>query len=192
MWSSANEGKLTTSLRSPFHFQTTHSSRAKLLACHSPLFTQHHPTQFPSYVQILSIRAVCHILRPFLHGSSWTSSNNWDQIFPNSVFYVVSLWVPVLSLFTFLGFSFFFKYWGLNSGPSLWATLPALFCERYFWDRISRTTCPGLTRNHEPPNLCSWAARIIGVSHWHQLPFFLEANSSRYPSPHLGGLCLTI
>jgi hypothetical protein len=35
------------------------------------------------------------------------------------------------------------EFWGLNSGPhtcsTTWATLPALFCVQYFWDRVSWT-----------------------------------------------------
>jgi hypothetical protein len=29
----------------------------------------------------------------------------------------------------------------LNSGPSPWATPPALFCEGFFWDKVPRTIC---------------------------------------------------
>jgi hypothetical protein len=31
----------------------------------------------------------------------------------------------------------------LNSGPSPWATPPALFCDGYFWDRVSWSICLG-------------------------------------------------
>jgi hypothetical protein len=31
-----------------------------------------------------------------------------------------------------LAFYFSFQYWGLNSGSTPWATLPALFCDGFF------------------------------------------------------------
>jgi hypothetical protein len=38
-------------------------------------------------------------------------------------------------------FLFFFGggYWDLNSGPTSWTILPALFCDGLFEDRVSRT-----------------------------------------------------
>jgi hypothetical protein len=48
----------------------------------------------------------------------------------------------------------FLQYWGLNSGPTPWATLPALFLWRVFWDRVLWTICTGLSSNREPPDLC--------------------------------------
>jgi hypothetical protein len=62
---------------------------------------------------------------------------------------------------------FFWQYWSLNSGPSPWATPPALFCDEYFWDRVSRTICPGYIRTTILLISVSWVARIIGMSHWH-------------------------
>jgi hypothetical protein len=50
----------------------------------------------------------------------------WSHLFPS----------PVL----------FFWYWGLNSGPTPWATLPALFCVGFFGDRVLWTTCLGWLR----------------------------------------------
>jgi hypothetical protein len=41
---------------------------------------------------------------------------------------------------------------GLNSGPIPWATPPALFCERFFPDRVSMNFLPGV--GFEP--WCSW------------------------------------
>jgi hypothetical protein len=37
--------------------------------------------------------------------------------------------------------------WGLNSVPTPWATPPALFYDRFFWDRVSWTNCPGWLRS---------------------------------------------
>jgi hypothetical protein len=39
--------------------------------------------------------------------------------------------------------SSFLWYWGLNSGPSPWATPPVLFLWRVFRDRVSQTICLG-------------------------------------------------
>jgi hypothetical protein len=47
----------------------------------------------------------------------------------------------------------FFSVWDLNSGPSPWATLPALFCEGFFRDRVSNYL-PGLASKRDPPDLC--------------------------------------
>jgi hypothetical protein len=40
-------------------------------------------------------------------------------------------------------FFLFLWYWGLNSGPIPWATLPAFFCAGLFWDRVLWTICLG-------------------------------------------------
>jgi hypothetical protein len=56
----------------------------------------------------------------------------------------------------------------LNSGPSPWATPPALFLWRIFWDRVSWTICLGWFRTAILLVSASWVARIIGVSHWCQ------------------------
>jgi hypothetical protein len=44
--------------------------------------------------------------------------------------------------------------WGLNSEPTPLATPPALFCEGFFWDRVSWIIVPRLASNHDPPDLC--------------------------------------
>jgi hypothetical protein len=44
-------------------------------------------------------------------------------------------------------FWIFWWYWGLNSEPTLWATLPALFRDRFFQGGgVSQTICPGWLR----------------------------------------------
>jgi hypothetical protein len=43
--------------------------------------------------------------------------------------------------------------WGLNSGPTPWALLPAPFCDGFFWDGVINYL-PGLALNHDPPDLC--------------------------------------
>jgi hypothetical protein len=60
---------------------------------------------------------------------------------------------------------FFLRYLGLNSGPSLWATPPALLLWRVFWDKVSQNYLPGLSSNLDPSDLTSWVARISGVNH---------------------------
>jgi hypothetical protein len=65
------------------------------------------------------------------------------HIYKMHVYFFIKL--PGLSL-NWLYILFFLKcHWGLNSGPqtswgrcsTTWATLPALFRLRYFWDRVS-------------------------------------------------------
>jgi hypothetical protein len=65
-------------------------------------------------------------------------------------------------------FLFFLQYWGLNSGPTPLATLPAFFCDGFFQDRVSWTSCPGWLQTVILLISASWVARITGVSH--QLP----------------------
>jgi hypothetical protein len=74
-----------------------------------------------------------------------------------------------LSGFVCLLFSFL-CYWGLNSGPSLWATPPALFCVEYYQDnadRVSWTICLGWLQTAILLISASWVAGITGVSHQH-------------------------
>jgi hypothetical protein len=63
-------------------------------------------------------------------------------------------------------FFFFLRCWGLNSGPSTWASLLALFCDGSFWDRVSQTICPGWVRTTILLISASCVARNIGMSHW--------------------------
>jgi hypothetical protein len=64
-------------------------------------------------------------------------------------------------------FIFFFLWcWDLNSGSTPWATLPALFCDRSFRDRVSWTVCLGWLRTTILLIPASWIARIVGMSHW--------------------------
>jgi hypothetical protein len=51
-------------------------------------------------------------------------------------------------------FFFFFEAMGLNSGPSPWATSPALFLWRIFWDRVLQNCLSGLALNLDLPDLC--------------------------------------
>jgi hypothetical protein len=60
---------------------------------------------------------------------------------------------------------FFLQYWDLNSGPTPWATPPALFCDGFFQDRVSGTISPGLFQTLYLLISASWLARITGVSH---------------------------
>jgi hypothetical protein len=60
----------------------------------------------------------------------------------------------------------------LNSGPSPWATLPVLFCERFFQDRVSQTTCPAWLRTLIILISASWVDRIIGMRHQHPAKFY--------------------
>jgi hypothetical protein len=54
---------------------------------------------------------------------------------------------------------YFFQHWGLNSGPTSWATPPVLCFERSFWDRVLRTICPGWLQIVILMISASWVAR---------------------------------
>jgi hypothetical protein len=88
--------------------------------------------------------------------SSWCLTNHWLHYFCGHKILLCA------SGFCFL---FFFQYWSLNSGPSPWATPPALFLWRVFWDRVSQTICLGWLRTMILLISASWVARIIGMSH---------------------------
>jgi hypothetical protein len=61
---------------------------------------------------------------------------------------------------------FFLQCWGLNSGPTPWATPPALFLWFFFfWNRVLQTICLGWLQTTIPLISASWVARITGVSH---------------------------
>jgi hypothetical protein len=68
----------------------------------------------------------------------------------------------------FFFFSFLFQYWGLNSGPTPWATPPAFFCDGFFWDSVSWTICPWWLQPSILLISASWISRIIHVSHLHR------------------------
>jgi hypothetical protein len=53
-------------------------------------------------------------------------------------------------------------YWGLNSGPTTWATPVILFCDGCFWDRVLQTIWTVILLMS-----ASWVARIKDMSHWH-------------------------
>jgi hypothetical protein len=63
-------------------------------------------------------------------------------------------------------FSFFLWYWGLNSGPSPWATPLALFLWRVFRDRIPQLFCSGWLWTATLLISAFWVARIKGMGHW--------------------------
>jgi hypothetical protein len=58
----------------------------------------------------------------------------------------------------------FLLYWGLNSGLTLWATLPSLFWVAFFQDRVSRTICSGWLQIVILLISAFWVARITGIS----------------------------
>jgi hypothetical protein len=100
-------------------------------------------------------------------GVSWTSSSERPQI--------LILLIPASHIARICRcdhqcpgkeFFFFFRYWGLNSGPTPQATPPALFCDGFLQDRASRTICPGWLWTVSLLISASWVARITGVSHW--------------------------
>jgi hypothetical protein len=112
----------------------------------------------------------CPLERTQAHSNSGSLSNNsW----PTELF---SQTLPcdhsskLVSVTHISGASVFFVYgwyWGLNSGPSPWATPPALFLWRVFQDRVSWTICLGWIRTAILLISASWVARITGVSYRH-------------------------
>jgi hypothetical protein len=64
-------------------------------------------------------------------------------------------------------FFFFFGTGGLNSGPSPWATPPALFLWRVSQGGVLWTICMGWFRTVSLLIPASWIARITGMNHWH-------------------------
>jgi hypothetical protein len=76
-------------------------------------------------------------------------------------------------------------YWGLNSGSTPWAILPALFLWRVLWDRVSWTICQGWLWTVILLISASWVARITGMSHHcpaNKAFWWLENDSFSYPS----------
>jgi hypothetical protein len=75
-------------------------------------------------------------------------------------------------VFPFPNFFFFFFFCGIGAwtqGLHL-EPLYQLFLWRVFWDRVSRSICPGWLPASILQISASWVARI-GASHWLQLPF---------------------
>jgi hypothetical protein len=61
----------------------------------------------------------------------------------------------ILSFGRFLLLLFFvFAILGLELKAYSLSHSPALFCEGFFWDRISQIICPGLALNCDPPDIC--------------------------------------
>jgi hypothetical protein len=99
----------------------------------------------------------------------------WEIISYSShmkAFYTVSL-----KLYCFIIFVFFFFSTGLNSGLKPWGTPPDLFCDGFFRDRVSQTTCLGLLWNIILLISASWVVRITGVSHQHPAHFYFLQQS---------------
>jgi hypothetical protein len=63
----------------------------------------------------------------------------------------------------FLIFDFLWS-WGMNSGLTPWATPPALFCDGFYWDRVSELFCPSYLRTIILIS-ASCVANITCVSH---------------------------
>jgi hypothetical protein len=59
----------------------------------------------------------------------------------------------------------FLRYWGMNSGSTPWATPPALFCDGFYWDRVSELFCSRYLRTLIILISASCVANITCVSH---------------------------
>jgi hypothetical protein len=70
----------------------------------------------------------------------------------------------------------------LDRHSTTWATLPTLFCVGYFQDWISRTICPRLTLNHDPPDY-RWAtgAWLISIHFWWNWESLLHIHTHNIP-----------
>jgi hypothetical protein len=70
-------------------------------------------------------------------------------------------------LFYFYSFIYLFEDWGLNSGSTLSASpLIILFCDGFFWDRVSWTIYLDWLRTVILLISASWVARITDMNHW--------------------------
>jgi hypothetical protein len=76
-----------------------------------------------------------------------------------------------LSLHLF--FFFFLWYWGLNSGPLTWASLPALSLWRVFQDRVWLIICLGWVWTAILLISASRVSRITGMSQKHLACIYL-------------------
>jgi hypothetical protein len=116
-----------------------------------------------------------------LHPATWagniyTHTHTHTHRHPETVQLVINQYLPNLGLVwsaSSLCFAevwllwlaiFFSLHWGLNSGPTPWATPPALFWNGFFQDRDSQTICPCwlwiMILIYD-----SWVARTTGVNH---------------------------
>jgi hypothetical protein len=87
-------------------------------------------------------------------------------------------WLIIFFIFEYIYcfFFFFLQYWGLNSGPSPWATPPALFCDFFFFqDSVSRTICPGLSVTLLIS--ASWVGLQVWVTGAQLIPHFFNHSS---------------
>jgi hypothetical protein len=74
----------------------------------------------------------------------------------------------------FIFFVFVFCSTGVwTQGLHLEVTSPALFCDGFFRDRVSRTICLGWFRTAILLIPASWVAKITDVSHWHLSVFVI-------------------
>jgi hypothetical protein len=62
---------------------------------------------------------------------------------------------------------------GLNSGPTPWATPPALFCEGFFWNRVPWIICLGWLQIVILLISASWVNKITGMNHQHPTEIFI-------------------
>jgi hypothetical protein len=99
-----------------------------LLTFHSFIFSQH------LYVSVCScIFSWFKILFVYLRsGSCYVPQAGFELL-------MLLPWYHHALLFSWIFYLliYFLLYWGLNSGSTPWATSPALFCEGFFWDRVS-------------------------------------------------------
>jgi hypothetical protein len=84
---------------------------------------------------------------------------------PTEPLITLSISLPLVGGDAVRSIFFFLQHWGLNSGPTLWATPSTLICEEFFLDRVLWNYLPGLASNCDPPYICLLIAKITGMSH---------------------------
>jgi hypothetical protein len=72
----------------------------------------------------------------------------------------------LVCFFVGLGFDLSTSYL-LGRSLTAWATPQALFCDGFFWDRVSWTIFHGCLWTTILLISASWVARITGLRHWH-------------------------
>jgi hypothetical protein len=84
-------------------------------------------------------------------------------LFPSHLAFMNVLWTLVCKFESLLSIFFFLWCWGLNLGATPWA----LFCVRYFQNRVLWTICLGWVWTMILLISATWVPRITGVSHQH-------------------------
>jgi hypothetical protein len=105
---------------------------------------------------------MCCIMFIDLHWLNHPCLPGMKPAWPWCMIYLMYWWIWFASILLRV-----FLLWGLNSGPTPWATPPDTFCEEFHWGRVLWTLCQIWFHTSVLLMYASWVARIIGVSHRH-------------------------